>query len=219
MKEELDGRGVATSREILAYEVYFVRTRSVRRLVARNGVPLDAKEQAEVDRRAEEKARAIAAGRTVSERPGIRLSSLVDSFDFKTVERQMREGRSTLVFDFKPSTRSRRRGSTTRTGAVAKILTGQVHIDEKDRRVVVLEARNLAGEKARVATGVKVGAFELLMEFTSVQEGVWLPKRVMTLAAGRAFLFRTFRIRRTTFYMNYRRFSVDTQEEPAVRPR
>jgi hypothetical protein len=215
MKEDLDRNGVVTSREVLALEVYFVNTRPVRRLVARNGVPLGPKEQAEVDRKAEEKARSITEGRAVSERPGIRLSSLVDSFAFQTVGREMRDGRPTLLFDFRPRDRTEPRDSSNRaTKAVAKILTGRVHIDEADRRVVLLEAVNAPGGKASVAAGVKIGTFELVMEFTSVQDGVWLPKRVMALATGRAFLFKTFRIRRTTHYWNYKRFSVDTEEKP-----
>jgi len=219
MKEGLDGKGVVTSRELLAYQVYFVNARPVRRLVGRNGVPLDEKEQAEVDGKAEAQARAIAEGRTVSEQAGIRLSSLVESFDFTTVGRQSVNGRSTLVFDFEP--RSGRRSSgqgNRRTNAVAGILMGRVYIDEADRRVVLLEARNTPGEKASVATGVKIGTFELEMEFTAVEDGVWLPKRVMTLATGRAFFFKTFRIRKTTMYWNYRKFSVETEERPVPRP-
>jgi len=215
MKEDLNSRGVVTSRELLAYEVYFVEGRPVRRLVARDGVPLPPREQMEVDREAERKARAITEGRTVSEQAGLRLSSLVDSFDFETVERRIRNGRSTLVFDFKPTQNPRPGSDRNRTDAVAKILVGRVFIDEADRRVVLLEARNTPGEKASVATGVKLGAFELEMEFTPVADGVWLPKRVTTLASGRAFWFKTFRIRKTTMYWNYRRFSVETREEQA----
>ena len=83
-KEMLDGDGNATSRETRRYEVYFVKTRPVRRLVSRNGIPLSTREQAEVDRKAEAQAKAIAGGTTVSEQPGIRLTMLLDSFDFKT---------------------------------------------------------------------------------------------------------------------------------------
>ena len=87
-----------------------------------------------------------------------------------------------------------------------------LQIDEADRRVVLLDARNTPGEKASVATGVKLGSFELRMEFTSVQDGVWLPRKVMTVASGRAFLFKTFRVRQTTTYSNYRRFQAETEE-------
>jgi len=214
-RERLDKEGRATSVETRRYEVYFVKTRPVRRLVSRNGVPLGAAEQAEVDGKAATHAKAIAEGRTVSEQPGLRLSTLLDSFDFKTVGREEREGRRTLVLDFEPRKDAGSKGQGDRAAdAVTRILTGRLHIDEADRRVARLEARNAPGQKASVATGVKIGAFELLMEYGAIDGRVWLPKKVVTLASGRAFLFKTFRIRNTTTYSNYRRFRVDTEERP-----
>lgn len=214
-RERLDKEGNATSRETRRYEVYFVKTRPVRRLVSRNGAPLGAAEQAEVDRKADAQARAIAEERTVSEQPGLRLSTLLDSFEFKTVAREEREGRKTLVFDFEPRKKPVAKVQGDRAAdAVTRILTGRLHVDEADLRVARLEARNMPGEKAGVATGVKISSFELLMEFGAVDGQVWLPRKVVTLASGRAFFFKTFRIRNTTSYSNYRRFTVDTEERP-----
>lgn len=214
-REHLDKDGGATSRETRGYEVYFVKTRPVRRLVSRNGVRLGASEQAEVDRRAEALAKDIAEGRTVSEQPGLRLSGLLDSFEFKTVAREEREGRKTLVLDFEPrKTAESKRSEGRAADAVTRILTGRLHIDEADLRVAKLEARSAPGQGARVATGVKVGTFELLMEYAAIDGRVWLPRRVVTTAMGRAFLFKTFRIRTTTTYSNYRRFTVETGEKP-----
>ncbi len=214
-REHLDREGRATSRETRRYEVYFVKTRPVRRLVSRNGAPLGAAEQAEVDRKAEAQAKAIAEGKTVSEQPGLRLATLLESFDFKTVGRELREGRPTLVFDFEPRPGAAPKARGDRAAdAVTRILTGRLHVDEADRRVAKLEARNAPGQKASVATGVKVGEFELLMEYGAIDGQVWLPRKVLTLASGRAFLFKTFRIRTTATYSNYRRFRVDTEEKP-----
>ena len=214
-RERLDKDGDTTSRETRRYEVYFVKTRPVRRLVSRNGAPLSASEQAEVDRKAEAQAKAIAEGRTVSEQPGLRLSTLLDSFEFKAVGREERDGRRTLVLDFEPRKRTESKDRGDRAAdAVTRILIGRLHVDESDLRVARLEARNAPGKKASVATGVKVATFELLMEFGAVDGQVWLPRKVVTLATGRAFLFKTFRIRNTTTYSNYRRFRVDTEEKP-----
>ena len=213
-KEQLDKNGKATSGETRRYEVYFVKTRPVRRLVAKNRAPLSATEQAEVDRKAEAQARAIAEGRTVSEQPGLRLATLVDLFEFKTVAREVREGRETLVVDFEPRKTGAKANGDRAGDAITRILMGRLHIDEADRRVARLEAHNAPGQKASVATGVKVGTFELLTEYGAIDGQVWLPRKVMTLATGRAFFFKTFRIRNTTTYSNYRRFRVDTEEKP-----
>lgn len=215
-RETLDEDGRTKSRETRRFEVYFVRTRPVRRLVSKDGVPLSAKEQSAVDKKAESQAKAIADGQTVSEQPGIRLSSLLDSFEFKTVGREEQGGRSVLVLDFAP-----RRGGpqdppkNRAERAFTRVLNGRVHVDEADRRVTRLEARNSPGEKASINVAVKLQAFEVLMEFSLVEKGVWLPLKVVTLASGKAFFFRTFRIRQTSTYSNYRRFRVDTEEHPA----
>lgn len=217
-RERLDGSGKVKSRHVRRYEVYFVETRPVKRLVTLDGAPLGRKEQAAEDLKAQTRAKAIVEGRTLSEQPGvrIRLSSLAESVDFKTVGREARNGRNTLVFDFEPKTGSGA-GNTREAwafDAVAKILTGQLRIDETDRRVVQLEAHNSSGQKASVSTGVKLGTIVLAMEFSPVSDGVWLPLKVVSVVSGRAFLFKTFRIRQTTIYSNYRRFRVDTEERP-----
>jgi hypothetical protein len=214
-RENLDKNGVATSRESKRYEVFFVQTRPVKRLVARNGVRLSDREQREVDRKAEALAKAIAEGQTVTEQPGIRLKALLDAFEFKTVGREERAGRKTLVFDFVPlSNVGDARRPTQGSDAIARILMGRLHVDEVDRRVAKLEAHNVPGGKASLATGVRLGTFEISMEFKAVADHAWLPARVVTIATGRAFLFKTFRVRQTTTYSNYRRFTVATEEKP-----
>ncbi len=168
VRENLDASGHPTSRETRGYEVYFVQTRPVKRLVSRNGTPLTAKEQAEVDRKAEAQAQAIAEGRTVSEQPGIRLKTLLDSFEFKTAGREMRGGRKTLVFDFEPRRGARPPSQDRAAGEIARILAGRLHIDEEDRRVARARRPERAGRegacrggregrRVRVAHGVHGG--------------------------------------------------------------
>jgi hypothetical protein len=212
VRESLDREGRATSRESRRFEVYFIKTRPVRRLVSRNGVPLSPKDQKDVDRKAEAKANAIAAGLTVNEQPGVRLASLVDYLNFTTVGREVREGRKTLVFAFEPRPGWKRDSANRAASEVAKVLSGRVLIDESDRRVVLLEGRNAPGQKAEIAAGVRLGTFEVRMEFAAVEEGVWLPRQVATLVSGRAFWFRAFRTRQTTTYSNYRKFRADAED-------
>lgn len=214
-RETLNRDGSVRSRETRRFEVYFVKTRPVRRLVAKNGTPLGPREQNDEDRRAEAQARAIAEGRTVSERPGIRLGSLLDRFDFGVASREAREGRDTLVFGFEPRPGAAAGSSGDAGDRVTRILSGRISIDEAERRVARVEAWNTPGRDAKVSTGVKVGSLSTLMDFTRVAERVWLPREVRTEATARVFFFRTVRVRNTTVYSNYRRFEVDTEERPA----
>jgi hypothetical protein len=211
VREKLDGSGQPASQESRRYEVFFIKTRPVRRLVSKNGVPLSPKEQAEVDRKAEAKANDIAAGRTVNEQPGVRLANLVDYLNFTTVGREMREGRQTLVFAFEPRPGLKRDSANRAASEVAKVLTGRLLIDELDRRVVLLEGRSAPGQKAEIAIGVNLGTLDIRMEFVQVEEGVWLPRQVVNQVSGRAYLFFKFRTRQTTNYSNYRKFRVDAE--------
>lgn len=212
-REHLSKKGVVTSKTTLNYQVYFVKSRQVRRLMARNGVPLSSKEQASVDRKAEERARDIREGKVVTEQVGVRLSSLFESFDFKTVGRSEPHGRSALELDFQPRPgRSEGPEVVGVSDRLLKMLSGRVVIDELDKRVVRLAARSDERLRANVATGVKLGSIDFSVEFLPFGDGVWLPSRVETLASGRAFLFVTFRVRQTSTYSNYRRFEVATEE-------
>ncbi len=214
-RENLNDKGEATSKGTRRYQVYFVRTRPIRRLVARDGAALSAKEQASVDRKAAQLADDIRAGKTVSERTGLRLAQLFESCDFKTTSRTAVAGRDRLELEFEPRKGRPREAALVSVGdAVLRMLGGKVVIDEADKRVVRVEARSDESLSARVSFGVKLNAIDFRVEFVSLGDGVWLPAKLETKALGRAFFFKTFRVRRTAVYSNYRRFSVETNEIP-----
>jgi hypothetical protein len=217
-RENLDKKGRVTSTASLRYQVYFVKARQIRRLISRNGVPLSPKEQAAVDAKASERARDIAAGKIVTELVGVRLSNLFSSFDFKTLSRTEVDGRPVVELEFRPGAdRPHESGGVGVNDRVLKMLSGRVTIDELDQRVVRLEARSDEHLSASVATGVKLGTIDFSVEFLRLGDKLWLPRKIVTYATGRAFLFVTFRVRQTSTYASYQSFKVDT-EERAVRP-
>jgi hypothetical protein len=217
-RENLNKKGLVTSTTSLHYEVYFVKTRQVRRLISKNGVPLSQKEQAAVDKKAAERARDIREGRTVTELVGVRLSNLFSSFDFKTLSRTEVDGRPVVELEFRPlADRPRESEGVGVNDRVLKMLSGRVTIDELDQRVVRLEARSDEHLSASVAPGVKLGTIDFSVEFLRLGDKLWLPRKIVTYATGRAFLFVTFRVRQTSTYSSYHSFKVDT-EERAVRP-
>lgn len=212
VRENLDKKGVATSKTSLRYEVFYVRTRQIRRLVARNFQPLPEKEQASVDRKVEERVRAIREGQVVTEQAGVRLSRLFPSFDFKTVGRREFQDRSALEFTFKPLSEDSPEEVVGIGDDLLKRLSGRVVIDERDKRVIRLEAQSSEDIRAKIATGVKLRAITFKIEFVLLEDKVWLPASVNTLVTARAFFFKTVRIRQTSTYSNYRKFRVDTDE-------
>jgi hypothetical protein len=211
-REDLDGEGRATRRRTRSYEVYHVNGRPVRRLMTRDGLPLSAAERRRIDARAQALAEAIRKGETVSEEPGVRLSRILERYDFRFAGREEVEGRCALVFEFSPRPGEFRLDRD----FVLKKLAGRLWVDEQDRAVARLDVRNTASVKVALGLGASVSSASFHGEFLRLEPGLWLPRRLEAGAAGRKLLFIGFRVRETLAFGNYRRFDVSTEEQ--VRP-
>ena len=210
VREELDGGGRVEKRVSETFESFHVKGRRVERKVAENGRPLSPEEQAEEDRRVREKAEAVRTGRTVSEQPRVRLSLVLERYDFETVRREWREGRKTLVLEFAP-----RPGSRREPGAnVLRQLAGTVWVDEEDRQVVKAELHSLGTIKIERGFGTRIHDLRTSIEFRKIDGEVWLPVMEEMDARGRVFFVKRFRTRRRREYGGFRRFEVTTTEEP-----
>ena len=74
----------------------------------------------------------------MAEKPGVRLSQILERYDFRSVARETIDGRSALVLDF-----SARPGKRDLDGdSVLRRLTGRIWVDEEERQVVRAEFRN-----------------------------------------------------------------------------
>jgi hypothetical protein len=184
----------------------------VRRLVGRNNRELSEGDREREERRVQELADAIREGRAVTEQPGVRLSRILERYDFQARGTAEVEGRCSLVFDFA----SRSGDFELDRDKLLRKLTGRLWVDERERAVARLEIRNTSGLRFAFGLGASLSTLSFHLAFTRMEEGVWLPLRLEAYAEGRRFLFRRFRSRRTTTYSNYRRFEVDVREE--IRP-
>jgi hypothetical protein len=209
VRERLDEQGRAQRKEIRAYHVFYVEGRPVRRLVAHNNRELSERDRDREERRVRELAEAIREGRAVTEQPGVRLSRILERYDFRSRGAEEVEGRCSLVFDFaaRPGDFELERDKLLRK------LTGRLWVDEEGHAVARLEVRNTSGLRFALGLGASISTLSFHMAFAHMEEGVWLPRRLEAYAEGRRFLFRRFRSRRTTTYSNYRRFEVDVREE------
>ena len=208
VKEELDGQGRVKERRVLHYEVFFVKGKPIRRLVAENGRPLSPQEQAEEDRRNRDKIEAINTGQVASEMPEQRISAILQRYDFHAVGREDVAGRPALVFSFQPLPGKRDLDSDN----VLRTLAGRLWVDEAEQEIVRLTAKNESSIKWAFGLGATVSALESTVEFRKVDDAVWLPVRDEVTAVGRMLLLKHFRTRLSRTYTNYRRFQVDAQE-------
>jgi hypothetical protein len=209
VKEELDGNGRVKERHARHYEVFFVKGKPVRRLVAENGRPLSSHEQEEEDRRNRDKIDAINTGKVASEVPEERISAILQRYDFRAVGREEIEGRPALVFDFKPLPGKR---DDLDSDNVLRTLNGRLWVDEAEQEVVRMHVRNASSIKWGFGLGASVSALESTVEFRKVDDAVWLPVRDEMTASGRLLLLKRFRTRMSRTYGNYRRFQVEAQE-------
>jgi hypothetical protein len=207
-RDDLDKRGRTKKRRIRHWYVFHAAGRPVRKLVAEDGRALSARDQAREDERVRDKVDAIREGRVTAERPGVRISQLLERHDFRTVAREERDGRTTLVLEFEPRDRAARDRDSRRA------LAGRIWVDEDEGEIVRAEVRNASS--VTVGLAASVSSLDLVLEFTKVDGAVWLPRRVEAEARGRVLLLKSFRRRTTAEYGRYQRFDVETQTD--IRP-
>jgi len=208
VREDLDEAGRVKERETRRYEIFFVKGRPVRRLVEEDGRPLSAARQQREDREAREMAEAVRSGRAVTEQPRMRLSAILDRYDFRAVAREDVAGRTAIVLEFQP-----RPGDLGLEGdRYLRRLGGRIWVDEAEQEVVRTEITNLAAIKVGSVLGASVSSLSTRIDFRKVDDAVWLPAEDETLVSGRALIFKKFRRRFRRTYGNYRRFSVESAE-------
>lgn len=209
IREELHGDGRVKSKKTRKLLVTHVEGRPVRRQVEENGAPLPPARQAEVDRKAAEKADAIRRGDVLVEDPVPRLSKILERYAFRAVAR---EG-SLLVLDFEPRPGKR----DLEHDNVLRAVHGRLWVDEARGELVRAKMQNAEAIKWALGLGAKVSSLTLSMEFAPVGE-VYLPRRIETDVGGRILLFKGFRKRQVHEYGNYQRFSVTLDEAIDVPP-
>jgi len=208
-REELDGEGRVKKRRHRRFEVFYVRGRPLRKLVAEDHRPLSPDRQEREERKVREKAEAIARGEVATERPGIRLSAILERYDFRAVGRETVDERPAVVLDFTPRPGERALDSDN----VLRSLSGRIWVDEAEQEVVRARFRNTGRFKVAGGPGASLSGLAVEMDFRKVDGKVWLPLRTEALATGRMMFVKPFRTRSVASYGRYRRFQVEAQEK------
>jgi hypothetical protein len=207
VREELDRKGAVKKRRSRLYEVFHVKGRPVRKLTAENDQPLPPARMRRVEREVAKKVEAILSGETVAERPGVRLSMILERYDFRAVAREDIDGRPALALDFVPRPGQRALKSDSRL----RELTGRIWVDEAERQVVRAHIRNLEPVKFALGIGGKLSRVDLELRFRKLEDGVWLPREIRGEFEGRK-LFSPFHIRILQSFERYRVFEVQSEE-------
>ena len=212
--EQLDAKGLVGKTETRRYEVFHVKGRPIRKQVALNGRPLQGAAAQKEERRVKEKVDDVLDDRTARELPEVRLSQVLARYDFETVGREQVEGRPTLVFSFAPVPGKR----DLEADFVLRRLAGRIWVDEEEQELVRAELRNTEKIKLAFGLGASVSSLDMTLAFRKIEDGVWLPSRIVFGASGRKFVFVGFKMRTRALYSRYRRFEADTESETIKPP-
>jgi hypothetical protein len=207
VREELDDKGRVKKRHSRLQEVFYVKGRQVGRLVSEDDVPLPPEKQAKEDKKVSEKVKSILEEKSVSEKPGVRLSQILERYAFRSLARETIDGRSALLLEF-----AARPGKRDLDGdSVLRRLTGRIWVDEEERQVVRAEFRNT--DAVSFGLGIaKLSRLDAVLEFRKLEGGVWLPRSIRLEYAGRK-VFKGFRTRQTATFDRFRQFEVESQEK------
>lgn len=207
--EEMDAQGAVRSRKVQRFEVFHVKGRPLRKLVAEDGRPLTKGEQEAEEKRVRERVDDLAGERVIFQDSTLRLSAILERYDFRTVAREDLDGWPALVLEFQA-----RPGKRDLDGdVVLRALAGRIWVDEAEAEVVRAEVRSTSEIKFALGIGASVSAVGLVLDFRKIEDGLWLPARVEATVEARLLLVKGFRGRSTSIFSRYRRFEAASEEE------
>jgi hypothetical protein len=215
VQNNLDGNGNKKSTEIKTYEILEIYGEQVRRMIAKDDKPLDAKEAAKeeekiqkvIDKRKNESPddRRKREEKELKQREEDRkfVHEIADAYDFKLVGAEQLGGREAWIIDGEP-----------RPGFVphmrdSKFLSrfhGRVWIDKADLQlakmdVEALDTVSIGLVVARIHKGTR-----FTLEQTRVNDEVWLPKQVDYKFNARVALLKGYNVDGEQTFRDYKKF-------------
>jgi hypothetical protein len=210
--QDLDPSGKITKTETVETENFFVNGHAISRTVKKDGKPLsDHDQQKETENVTKQVQK---AEKTPSDQPlegqTISISRVLEIMDIGAPRRENFRNRPTIVFDFVGRKDAKTHGMAE---DASKKLKGTIWIDEADREVAHLEV--IFYDNFHVAGGLlaniqKGSSFRL--DQAPVDEGLWLPTGGEGNVQARIVLVKSMRQHFTERSYDYKRFSVETQQ-------
>lgn len=218
-EEKVDSNGQTTGRETKDYDVYYVGENEVRRLLAKDGKPLDgdekkkeedrfSKEFDELKKKQAERANDPKKQAKQEEKEDEQISDFLRAEQFTNPRREIFRGHEVIVFDFGPNPDYKPRNVAEK---IVQKLGGVVWVDEQARDVARLEAR--FNDTAKIGGGI-VGSLSkgsnLVFEQARINDEVWLPSYAEVHASAR-IAFVKFKQNEIDRYSDYRKFSSEAR--------
>jgi hypothetical protein len=214
-----EGGGKYKIRQDETHDITLLEGSPYRRLIAQDGKPLDAKEQAKEqqklqlsieERRHETEAQRqqrIADWRHKREKQHEPLHEIPDAFNLKLAADDKIDGRDVYVIEASPKPGYKPK---TKNSFFLPKVKMRMWIAKQDFQPVKVEFETLdtiswGGVVARVAKGT-----HLRVEMVRVNDEVWLPKRILLSGSARVMLVKGFTGDVDLTYSDYKRFSTES---------
>lgn len=210
--QDIDSNGAVKKTENEEYEIFFVNSHQIYRLVKKDGKALEGqeleKETAHVTKHVE-KAEKTPQGQPL-EGQEISITKILDVMDVRNPRRELYHNRPTIVFDFVGRKDAKTHGLAE---DASKKLQGTVWVDEADRVVAHLDVSfddNFRVAGGLVATIQKGSNFHF--EQSQVNGELWLPTGAEGSMQARLLLLKGIRQHFTERDTDFKQFSVEAQQ-------
>jgi hypothetical protein len=221
-EDKTDSDGRVTSRSAKDYEVFYIGDEEVRRLLSKDGKPLDAGQKKREDDRfnkhfdeLKKKQAELAADpkkqAKKEEEEEAQISDFLRAELFTNPRRAAWHGEDVIVFDFAGNPNYKPKKTIDR---LIQKLSGVMWVDDQAREIARLEAR--FAESAHVGGGVLASiekGSNFVFEQQKLNEEVWLPSYAEVHASGRIFVLK-LKQNLIDRYSDYKRFRVDVTVSP-----
>jgi hypothetical protein len=222
-EDKTDSDGRVTSRSEKDYDVFYIGDEEVRRLIAKDGKPLDANERKREEDRfnkrfdeLKKKQAELAADpkkqAKQEEQDEAQISDFLRAEVFTNPRRTTLHGEDVIAFDFAGNPNYKGKKTIDR---IVQKLSGVMWVDDQAREIARLEAR--FAESAHVGGGV-VGSIEkgsnFVFEQQKLNQEVWLPSYAEAHVAGRIFVVK-LKQNFVDRYSDYKKFRVGATVSPA----
>ncbi len=210
--EDVDGNGAVKKTETKEFEIFFVNSHSVARMVRKEGKPLDEheeKKEAERVTKEAEKAAQTPPDQPVEGEQQVSITQMLGLMEVRNPRREVYRGRPAVVFDFVGRKDAKTHGVIE---DASKKLEGTLWIDEADRQVAHMDVRFI--DNFRVAGGL-IATIQKGSNFhfdqSLVNGELWLPTGAEASVDARVLLVKGVRQHFTERDSDFKRFHVEAQ--------
>lgn len=203
-------------KEVKVYEVFPADDEKLtyRRLVSKNGKPVDPKKLANQDRKHAKKMKQLnpkkrqkkeAAARAKEQKT---ISEIFQLFEFKILGREVIEEHPTIRLSFEPRANFKPKIKDVKR---LKKIRGEAWISESDHQVVRVEAVLIKAFSIGlgVIAKLKKGS-TMTFQRRKINDEIWLPAEAHFSGSGKVLLLVGFQVEYSSLYSNYQKFSVDS---------